>query len=183
MIIYGFTGMPWSGKSEAVKIAKDSGIHVFRMGDFVWKEVERRNLTLNPKNVGFVAQDMREKYGNTIWAEKTVEAIKKKGDVDFIVIDGIRSLQEVSFFRAYLSNSFHLVAIQASDESRHSRAKLRKRADDSINDDEILKRDERERKWGIEQVIENADIVIFNESTLDEFRKKIVDLFSETISK
>lgn len=183
MMIYGFTGMPWSGKSEAVKIANDKGIRVFRMGDLVWNEVKRRNLSLNPKNVGFVAQDMREKYGNTIWAEKTVEEIKKEDDAKIIVIDGIRSLNEVSFFRSHLSNSFHLVAIKASDKSRHQRAKLRKRIDDSIDDSEIQKRDERERKWGIEEVIENADISVFNESSLDDFRKKIVDLFSETFSE
>ncbi|HEC81032.1 MAG TPA: hypothetical protein ENI42_01220, partial [Thermoplasmatales archaeon] len=33
-----FTGMPGSGKTEAVKIAKELEIPVIRMGDCVWEE-------------------------------------------------------------------------------------------------------------------------------------------------
>jgi dephospho-CoA kinase len=177
MKVFGFTGMPWSGKSEAVTIAKNKHIPVFRMGDFVWDEVKKRGLDLNAENVGSVAHDMREKHGNFIWAQKTVDAIKRKVDEKIVVIDGLRSIEELHYFREHLSDSFNLVAITAPDELRHKRAKNRKRADDSINHQDIIKRDKREKQWGIDQVISSADISICNDSSLDALRKKILDLF------
>jgi dephospho-CoA kinase len=181
MNIFGFTGMPCSGKSEAVKIAKEKGIPVYRMGDFVWKEVKKRNLSLNAENVGKVAQEMRKKYGNTVWAEKTVNEILQNQQTSIIVIDGIRSIEEAQFFRLHLSASFKLVAITAPDGQRHKRAKQRKRADDSIIDRDMQKRDERERGWGLEQVISEADITIDNGSSLKSFREKIHALFSDEL--
>ena len=178
MNIFGFTGMPWSGKSEAVKIAKGKGIPVYRMGDLVWKEVEQRNLALNAENVGKVAQEMRKKYGNTVWAEKTVKEILKNPQDSTIIIDGIRSIEEVQFFRSKLSDSFKVVAITAPDELRHKRAKKRNRIDDSLSDKDIQRRDERERGWGIEKVINEADIIIDNGFSLASFREKIHALFS-----
>jgi dephospho-CoA kinase len=71
------------------------------------------------------------------------------------------------------------VAIIAQDEIRHRRAKKRGRIDDSSDEAFILKRDEREKEWGIEQVINQADITIQNESSLDEFQQKITNLFSK----
>lgn len=179
MNILGFTGMPWSGKSEAVAIAKKKGIPVFRMGDFVWDEVRKRKLTLNSDNVGIVAHEMREKYGNTIWAKKTVNAINNMTRSRTIVIDGIRSIDEVQYFRSHLSDSFRLIAITAPDTIRHERAKLRKRADDSINEIDILKRDEREKQWGITQVIQSADVKIDNTTSLNSFSEKVSVLLSE----
>lgn len=179
MKILGFTGLPWSGKSEAVSFAKQKDIPVFRMGDFIWAEVEKRKLPMNASTVGRVASEMRKTFGSAIWAKKTVEAIEKIANSSIVVIDGIRSISEVTFFRSHLSDSFLLVAIIASDEIRHNRAKMRGRIDDSSDESFILKRDEREKEWGIEQVIDKADVTIRNESSLDEFQQKIINLFSK----
>jgi len=72
MKIIAFTGMPASGKSEAVQLAKDKGIPVIRMGDMVWEETKRQGKPLDDKNVGDVAHSMREKNGMDIWAKRTV---------------------------------------------------------------------------------------------------------------
>jgi dephospho-CoA kinase len=173
----GFTGMPWSGKSEAVAFADEKGFPVFRMGDFIWDEVKKRKLPMNASTVGSVASDMRKKYGSTIWAERTVEAIEKVNDSSIVVIDGIRSISEVNYFRRHLSDSFRLVAIIASDKIRHQRAKKRGRVDDSSDDQSIKRRDNREIQWGIEQVINESDIKISNELSLVSFRKKITNLY------
>ena len=68
MKIIAFTGMPFSGKSEAVEIAKKLGIPVVRMGDMVWDEVKKQGLEINDGNVGFIANKMRESHGMDIWA-------------------------------------------------------------------------------------------------------------------
>lgn len=179
MKFIGFTGMPWSGKSEAVKIAIEKDIPVVRMGDMVWQEVKERGLPLTIENVGKVANEMRLKHGPTIWAKKIVDNVKEmtRGK-SLVVIDGIRSIEELNYFRMHLSGSFQLIAITSPDLLRHERAKKRNRKDDSIHDIDIQKRDDREKQWGIETLIASADKIISNDSTLELFRKKINNFFS-----
>jgi len=178
MKIIGFTGMPWSGKSEAVFLARKKNIPVFRMGDFVWNEVEKRKLPLNADSVGMIAQNMRKEHGDTIWAKKTVDAINQLKQVPFVVIDGIRSVEEVKYFRSHLSDSFYLVGIVAPTKLRHKRAKNRRRVDDSSDEEVLRKRDEREKKWGIDKVLDSADITVHNDSSLKAFHDEISKLFS-----
>jgi len=173
MKILAFTGMPASGKSVAVEIAKEKNIPVIRMGDAVWYETKKQGLELNDKNVGKIANDMRERHGKDIWAKRTVETIKSNVKEDYIVIDGIRNSEEIDYFKKTLGSNFYVIAIVASDELRKQRVLSRKREDDSRDVNELEKRDKRELGWGLGEVIEHADIEIVNEGTIEEFRKKV----------
>jgi len=173
MKILAFTGMPFSGKTEAVQIAKDIGIQVIRMGDAVWNEVENRGLELNDKNVGMVANEMRKKHGMAIWAKRTIKKIKTLEEKDIIVIDGIRNIEEIEAFKKELGKDFLVIAIDVSNEARYKRAKKRGRKDDSKNLNEIKERDRRELGWGLGAVIASADIVVSNEGNIDDFKDKI----------
>jgi len=173
MKILAFTGMPCSGKSVAVQIAKEKNFLVLRMGDEVWHETKNQGLPLNDKNVGFVANEMRKKHGKDIWAKKTLEKINLNVDEDVIVIDGLRNSEEVDFFKKNLGNNFIIIAILASDELRKKRVIERKRADDSTDIKDLEIRDKRELSWGLGDVIYNADIKILNEGSIDEFIDKI----------
>ena len=133
MKVIAFTGMPWSGKSEAVKIAQEKGFYVFRMGDFVWEEVKKRNMKLNSENVGIIANEMRHTYGNDIWAKKTLNKIKTLSNQEIVIVDGVRSIYELDYFKSYFNDDFLLVSINADDQIRHHRAVTRKREDDSID--------------------------------------------------
>ena len=106
MKIIAFAGMPFSGKSEAVKIAKKMGIQVIRMGDMVWDEVKKRGLDLTDENVGNIANEMRNKYGKDIWARRTIKKISQFSNIDKIVIDGIRNLEEINTFKKNHSDLF-----------------------------------------------------------------------------
>ena len=165
--------MPASGKSEAVQLAKDKGIPVVRMGDFVWEETSRQGKTLNDKNVGDVATSMRQKQGMDIWAKRTTEKIHSLKTSPCIVIDGIRNTEELDYFKKELGKDFLVIAIEASDELRRKRQLLRGRTDDSKDLKDLEKRDEREIGWGLKKVIASADSIIINNGTLKEFQKKI----------
>ena len=171
--------MPFSGKSEAVQIAKDLNIPVFRMGDAVWDEVKNRGLELNDKNVGMIADKMRKDHGMDIWARRTLDKIKSLDKSDVVVIDGIRNVEEIDRFKKELGKDFVVIAIDASDEKRHKRAIKRSRQDDSKDLEKIKERDKRELRWGLDVVIASAGIVIFNEGNIDDFRNKI----RKTLSK
>ena len=177
MKILAFAGMPCSGKSVAVQIAKESKIPVIRMGDAVWEETRNQRFVLNDKNVGFVANDMREKHGKDIWAKKTVEKIKSNVKEDCIVIDGIRNSEEIDLFKKELGSKFIVIAILASDKTRKKRVLARKREDDSSDVKDLEERDKRELGWGLGKVIKYADIEIVNEGNMDEFHEAIREVF------
>lgn len=177
MKIIAFTGMPFSGKSEAVKIAKEQNIPVIRMGDMVWEETKRQDLEINDSNVGKIANNMRKTHGMNIWAQRTYEKIKTIKDKKILVIDGVRNIEEVDFFKKNLGKDFILVAVKVNDELRYKRAMKRGREDDSADIKRIKERDNREISWGLNTVIASADIVLSNEGTFEELHDKIKQVF------
>jgi len=178
MKIIAFTGMPASGKSEAVQLAKDKGIPVVRMGDLVWEETKRQGKPLDDKNVGSVATSMRKKHSMDVWARRTVEKIHSLKKAPHLVIDGVRNLEEIEYFKKELGSNFFVVAIDAPDELRRKRAIARGRTDDSKDLKDLEERDKREISWGLQKVIADADIVIPNNGSLEEFRKQVLILLN-----
>jgi len=173
MKIIAFAGMPCSGKSEAVQIAKEMNIPVIRMGDMVWEEVKNRKLSLNEKNVGAIADQMRKNLGMDIWAKRTLDKISLIKKTKHIIIDGIRNIEEIDTFKKSLGKDFIIIAVTASDETRQRRFLNRGREDDSLNIQDLKDRDKRELNWGLGTVIASADIIVPNEDGINEFRKEI----------
>ena len=170
--------MPFSGKSEAVKIAKELDIPVVRMGDLVWEEVKRNGLELTSENVGKIAHKLRIKKGRDIWARKTIERIQEMHVSQCIVIDGVRNNEEIEAFKSVFGSNYLLISIDISDKIRHHRAMNRGRIDDSVNIDDIKSRDEREINWGIKEVIKKADKTFVNNGSLDSFRLLMKKFFT-----
>jgi len=179
MKIIAFTGMPASGKSEAVQLAKNKGIPVIRMGDMVWEETKRQGKPLDDKNVGEIAQSMREKHGMAIWAKRTVEKIRSLKKSPLLVIDGVRNMEEIEYFKQELGMDFLVIAVDAPDELRRKRAISRGRTDDSKNLKDLEERDKREICWGLQKVIANADIVIPNNGSIKDFKKQVSTVFKK----
>ncbi len=179
MKIIAFTGMPASGKSEAVQLAKDKGIPVIRMGDMVWEETKRQGKILDDINVGDVANSMRKKYGMDIWAKRTVEKIHSLKKSPLLVIDGVRNMEELEFFKKELGMDFLVIAIDTADRLRRKRAIARGRTDDSKNLKDLEERDMREIRWGLQKVIANADIVLPNNGSLEDFKKQVLTVFKQ----
>jgi dephospho-CoA kinase len=178
MKIIAFTGMPASGKSEAVQLAKDKGIPVIRMGDLVWEETKRQGRPLDDRNVGSVATSMRKEYGIDIWAKRTVEKIHSLKKSAHLVIDGVRNMEEIEYFKKELGLDFFVVAIDAPDELRRKRAIARGRTDDSKDIKDLEERDKREIHWGLQKVIADADIIIPNNGSLDQFQKQVLTVLN-----
>jgi dephospho-CoA kinase len=179
MKVIAFAGMPFSGKSEAASIAKEMNIPVIRMGDFILEETKSKGLELNDYNVGITADKMRKKYGMDIWAKKTLEKIKSIKKAKILIIDGIRNIEEIETFEKELGNNFLLIVIQVTNEVRYKRAMNRGREDDSKDLKKIKERDKRELSWGLGNVIASADIVITNQGSINEFKKRIKEVFNK----
>lgn len=180
--IIGFTGMPGAGKTEAMDVARGLGFPVVRMGDLIWEEVARRGLPRDAKHVGEVANAMRQSHGQEIWAMRTVDRVRATGDKTqksrgpIVLIDGIRSIDEVEVFRRELGTDFTLVAIHTDRSHRFDRMLTRARADDPKDPAVLEARDEREMGWGLARTIALADEMIVNDKTLEEFRVEVGEL-------
>ena len=176
MKVVGFTGMPGTGKSEAVVVAKELGFEIFSMGEVVRDEARRRGVPMTDSDVGRFAADEREKHGKAIWAQRTSELIMQHAEAEIVIIDGIRSMDEIELFRDVFGKDFILVAIYANSPERLKRIIKRSREDDVRSMEELEARDDRELGWGVGRAIAKADIMIVNDCSLSEFREKVKEI-------
>ena len=149
-------------------MAEDLGFSIVRMGDVVREEAQRRSLPITDAAVGGMGSAEREAHGFGIWAERTLPRIHG----DRIVVDGLRGLAELDVFRKAFGEALVVLAVHASPKTRHERMLRRKRVDDAVTIEAVRARDLRELSWGLGEVIATADIMLVNESSLDDFRRQ-----------
>jgi len=164
-IVVGLAGMPGSGKSLVVAVARLDGYAVVVMGDVVREETEKRGLELNPKNIGTVMLELRRNGGASVVADKCVPKIERKRSGK-VIVDGIRSLSEVDAFRKHFPR-FSLIAVHASAEVRFNRLYRRRRSDDPDGWEVFNERDMRELGVGLGNAIIMAEHIIVNEGNRD----------------
>ena len=180
MNVIGVTGMPGSGKSVVSRVADSVGMKVVRMGDVIRNEAQKRN-----EAPGKVAVELRQEYGEFVVAERCVEFIKnfstgevgssnksQKDKSPVFLIEGIRSPWEVQIFKKNFPN-FKVIAIHSAPQTRYMRLKKRMRSDDSAEAKEARKRDQRELKFGIGEVIASADFMVVNESAKGKLKNTV----------
>jgi dephospho-CoA kinase len=153
-------GMPGSGKSEAVRVAGEMGIPVYRMGDLVRETVKGRGFEVNRANLASVGNSERQKLGPDIWAKRTLRLLS---EAPIVVIDGTRSRAEVDHFRKELGSSLLVLAVHSSFATRWQRIQKRGRPDDPQDPEELHLRDHQELEWGLGDVIATADLMFVNE--------------------
>jgi len=161
-------GMPGSGKSVFSRTAAEMGFPVLVMGDVVREEAARLGLEPTPENLSRVARMLRERYGPDVVAVRTAE--KMRGLEGLVVVDGVRSLDEVRVFRRM--GRVVIVAVHASPRTRFRRILARRRPGDPSTWEEFVARDMMELGFGLGSVIALADYMLVNEGGLEEFRRE-----------
>ncbi len=204
MKVFGVTGLPGSGKSIISRIAKKEGIFTVSMGDVIRKEAELQNCT-----TGEAAVNLRKRYGNNVVADRCIQEIfnhsrnrqnrkhhvkkiykqnsryqppkkYKRIEQDVYIIEGIRSPYEVQYFRKRFKN-FKIIAIHSNPQERFNRLVRRKRSDDSADYKVFKERDDRELKFGIGNVIAQADYMLINEGHIQKFKHTVKVLIQNEI--
>jgi dephospho-CoA kinase len=170
-LVIGLAGMPGSGKSVVVKVAKERGYGVLVMGDVVREEARRRGLEPNPKNIGKIMLDLRQKEGPAVISKRCISKIKQHIQ-DKVIIDGIRSLEEAEEFKKHFPK-FSIIAVHSSPETRFKRLYRRRRSDDPENWEIFYKRDMRELSVGLGNALAMAKYIIVNEEELEVVKEKV----------
>ncbi|MFQ6051174.1 MAG: AAA family ATPase [Candidatus Hydrothermarchaeota archaeon] len=170
MKVLGITGMPGSGKTQALKVFYKKGFSIVSMGDVIRDLAREKGIKEDPESIGRIAIEIRKNEGEDAVAKRCVKKIL--GLKKNVVIEGIRSLHEIDCFKKYFDD-FVIVSIHASPKTRYERLKRRGRPDDPKNFKEFLERDKRELNIGMGSVIAKADFMVVNESSLEKLYEEI----------
>jgi dephospho-CoA kinase len=174
-LIVGLGGMPGSGKSLVVEVAKELGYSVVTMGDVVREQTLLRGLEPTPQNVGKVMLELRAQEGNYVIAKKCIPKILGQ-PTNRVLIDGLRSLYEADIFKDNFSR-FVLVAVHSPPQTRFERLKHRGRSDDPQTYDVFHQRDMRELGVGLGGVIGLAEKIIVNDDGIEGFKASVRENF------
>lgn len=174
MTVFATVGYPGSGKGEAAKVAVDHDIPVITMGDVIRNECRARGLPITEDNLGQVATSLREAEGDDAIAKRCLPLIRSThAAYETVLIDGIRGKAEVDRFRESLGDTFSLIAVEAPFEVRLERIRRRGRDTTADGIDDLRRRDERERGYGMDLAIEAAEHTIDNTGSLEAYRSSL----------
>jgi dephospho-CoA kinase len=79
-----------------------------------------------------------------------------------VLVDALRTAADYAELRRHYAGRFFLVGMSSDEEIRYARLVGRKRAGDVRDRDEFNSLSARERKWGVEELLDRADVQITN---------------------
>ena len=177
------TGMPGSGKSRIVKEFERKGFPSVSLGDIVREETIKRGLELTKENVAKVSIRLRQELGQNAVAKLAVKKVRELlRRSPLVVIDGVRSLDEVGTFRgAFPGEKIVIIAVHTPPRLRFERLKARGRHDDPQTWEDFEERDWKELRFGIGGVIAMADYMLINDGSKEEYEKRVETLVERII--
>jgi len=168
--------MPGAGKSTASEISQGMGFEVFRMGDDVRMEAERRKMLPTDENLGLVMLQLRQSGGPVAIANLSKQRIEKEAKSSFVLIDGVRNMNEFLEFKKL--GKAVLVTIHASPSKRFQFLQARGRSDSPNSFQSFESRDRRELSVGIGESIALSDEVVINNGSIEDLKKDVTVLLT-----
>jgi dephospho-CoA kinase len=89
--VVAIVGMTGSGKSEVAAIFRERGFAIVRFGDITDEEVRRRGFPLTEASERPVREDLRRKYGMSVYARLSLPKIEAALKKSSVVVDGLYS--------------------------------------------------------------------------------------------
>ena len=176
MVLLGITGTDGAGKGAVVDYLVEKRGFTHCSARAIWiEEIERQGIENNRANMRLVANELRAKHGYdyliTYYLQKIAEEKPEQ-----VVIESLRARAEAETLKA---NGGILLVVDADQQLRYERIQGRKSSSDQITFEEFVGHEELEMDdpdpAGMQKakVIEMADHVIQNNSSLEELHKQI----------
>ncbi len=121
-MIIGLTGKNGSGKTAVSEYLISRGFEYHSLSDAIREEIRKRGLQITREVLIDVGNELREKFGPGILAERILPNLES--DQNY-VIDSIRNPQEVDVLRS--RSDFTLLALEAEQATRFERSRRRGR--------------------------------------------------------
>ncbi len=172
-MIIGISGKNASGKGEAASYLCNKGFEFHSLSDLIREDLSRTGDEVSRANMIERGNELRTRFGPSILADRVIMRLKPDRNV---VVDSIRHPAEVEAFRKV--RGFTLIWVEAGDEERFERIRVRKREGDPKTLDEFRKLEERETSGGsvfhqqLMECRELADRTIENTGTIEELHEK-----------
>ena len=118
--VIGITGPFGSGKTTAASFFKTKGYYKITLSSFLEDELDKQGKEITRRNLQDLANSWREKFGSSFLAKKALEYVSAE-KIEKVVVDGVRNLGEVEYFKA--NSNFILLGIVADRSVRFQRIK------------------------------------------------------------
>lgn len=170
--------MPASGKTTVTSTLKKKGVKTIHLGDFIWEYLENKNIIKSQETGNMASLYFWAQYKDIPIAEWAYQQIINE-KYKVYIIDGVRTLEEVYFFKKKFKKNFTLIAILASPTIRKIREERRKR----FNNINFEMRDKEELTIGLGEVIACSDYFIDGNGTKKEVKLQANKLFRKIVGK
>jgi dCMP deaminase len=176
-LVIGLTGPNAAGKGEVCKYLATKGFLVKSLSDILRIEAQKKNLPPTRENLIMLGNTLRARYGSDILAKRLVKNILKEKN-EKVVIDSIRTVGEIMWFKKVFEKKFFLISITAPLRMRYKFIKKRGRLGDPKSFKEFLEIEKKERsKSSVKQQIHKcrklSNYFINNNNSLKKLYQKI----------
>ncbi len=176
--IVGLTGRNASGKGEVADFLRRRGFFYRSLSDVLRDEAQKRNLEASRETLIALGQELREKGGPGVLAKMTIPKLQSP----ISVVDSVRNPEEIRFLRQ--AGTFLLLAVDAPIELRFERAKQRGRNENAESLEKFKEMEDREhssvnKAQQIDLCLQEADVVILNEGSVEELHQKVENVLKE----
>ena len=182
-MLIGLTGRIASGKGEIVGCLKRKGFEYCTISQVVREEAAKINIPITRESLQDVGNLIRKHEGSGGWIKRLIKRLDLNKNN---IIDGIRNPGEILELRKI--KNFGLISVDAPQKTRYQRVLSRGKESDPKIWEEFLKTDERdfgenesEEGQQVGRCMALADFHLMNDSTLEEFNKKIDEVYAKII--
>lgn len=182
-LVIGITGTNSAGKDTVANFfKKEKGFNAYSHSDELRNILEEKGVPKTRDSLFSLGNKLREKEGGGALSKIIIRKLKKPA-----VILSIRHPKEVEVYRRNLKN-FHMLSVDAPRKMRYERAVKRNREGEGGESfEKFIEKDKRELEGkGSEQqitkVIEEADVNIQNDSTIENLYNKLDKVYKELIN-
>ena len=185
-MIIGITGKNASGRKTLAEYLVRKGFNHFSLSNEIREEAKRRNMTITFNNLIDLGNQMRARYGPTVWAERVKLKLDEGNDY---VVTSFFNVEEVKVFKDLAD--FMLVSVIADSQMRFELIRSRAKEEDidefrsyeQFLENEKLEQSSDPNKQQLHKCHKMADIVIKNEGSIEEFYQKIDKLVTDLKKK
>jgi ribosomal protein S18 acetylase RimI-like enzyme/dephospho-CoA kinase len=181
-VVIGLVGPGGTGKGEVSRrIHERIGGTDVELRKIVEDDLRSTGTPLTNVTLRERSSELRAKYGPDIIARRSVDEVRRAlGQNDVVVVDSMKSPEEVEYFRRELPARFILLSIEAATDTRFERLKSRGRPWDVSQPGEVTWRDGVESKWGMDRVVALAEYRIVNDGSIDGLTGQVEDFLRTT---
>ncbi len=182
-MIIGLTGSLAAGKGVVSDFLKEKGFVYLSLSDEVRALAKENKIEITRKNLQDFANKKREEDNSGFFAKIVTDKIKNQ-QYEKAIVDGIRNPAEINELKKL--KNFFLISVDAPQQLRFQRIIERNRESDPSIWDEFLRTDARDKGegeletgQGVGKCMAQANFILINQGTIDEAKKKIIELYDE----